>query len=135
MSAVQIPVYSPSLLGVQEMLLKSKVQIMLRAWAELLAQQSSRFWNWLHANFFPFQFPVSWSFPGTLRQGALAVDHRADTCQFHRMDFHPAAGIWRSLCCTTAHQDPKGCYKRKPPCNSCSGNALEKSFQVHRNWT
>lgn len=29
--------------------------------------------------FFPFQFSVSWDFPGTLRQGALAADHRADT--------------------------------------------------------
>lgn len=48
-----------------------------------------------------------------LKQGILAVDHRADTCQFHRMDFHPVAGIWRSLCCRTAHRDPKGCYKEK----------------------
>jgi len=32
----------------------------------------------LHS-FFPFQLPVSWDFPGMLRQGALAADHRADT--------------------------------------------------------
>lgn len=29
--------------------------------------------------FFSFQLPVSWDFPGMLRQGALAADHKAET--------------------------------------------------------
>lgn len=71
--------FSQSLVGAQAVVLTDQVNIVTCQNSRHSEAEGFEVSLLFFFFFFPFQLPVSWDFPGMLRQGALAADHKAET--------------------------------------------------------